>query len=74
MQKQKIVITLHAGELQDVERIVADRDGTLAIQFVTNVIKPKVDAARDKGHCKPIFEWHRGQPEKIQPPPRSRRL
>jgi len=68
MRRQKIVITLGAEDLQDVERIVADRDGTLAIEFVTKIIKPRVDSARDRGHCKPIFEWHRGQPEKVEPP------
>lgn len=69
MQRQKIVITLRAQDLQDVERIVADGDGALAVQFVTKVVKPQVDMACNKGHCKPIFEWHRGQSEKIQPPP-----
>ena len=69
MQRQKIVITLGAEDLQDVERIIADRDGALAVEFVRKIIKPRVDDALDKGHCKPIFEWHRGQPEKIKPPP-----
>jgi len=69
MQRQKIVITLSAEDLQEVERIVADRDGNLAVEFVRKIIKPRVDDALDKGHCKPIFEWRRGQPEKIEPPP-----
>ncbi|MBN2593099.1 MAG: hypothetical protein JXA81_06305 [Sedimentisphaerales bacterium] len=68
MQRQKIVITLDAKDLQDVERIVADRDGALAVEFVRKVIKPRVDDVLDKGHCKPIFESRRGQPEKIEPP------
>jgi len=69
MQRQKIVITLGVEDLQEVERIVADRDGTLAVDFVRKIIKPRVDDALDKGHCKPIFEWRHGQAEKIKPPP-----
>ncbi len=68
MQRRKIVITLGAEDLQDVERIVAHRDGALAVDFVRKVIKPRVDDALDKGHCKPIFEWHRGEHMKIEPP------
>jgi len=69
MQSEKVVITLGRKDLQDVQRIVLDRDNKMALEFVEKIIKPQVDAALDKGHCKPIFEWRRGQPEKIQPPP-----
>jgi len=69
MQNAKVVITLDAQQLQQVERIVLDDDQKMALTFVKNVLKPAVDAALGKGHCKPIFEWRRGQPEKIEPPP-----
>ncbi len=69
MQRQKIVITLGVEDLQEIERVVNDRDGNLAVEFVRKVIKPRVDDALDKGHCKPIFEWRHGRAEKIEPPP-----
>jgi len=69
MQRQKVIITLGVQEVQKVQRIVLDRDEAMALEFVKKIIKPQVDTALDKGHCKPIFEWRRGQPEKIQPPP-----
>ena len=69
MEKQNFVISLGIQELQQVERIVLDDDQQLALTFVKNVIKPAVDAVLGKGHCKPIFEWHRGENMKIAPPP-----
>jgi len=69
MERQNVVISLDIQQLQQVERIAMDDDREMALTFVKNVIKPVVDAALGKGHCKPIFEWRRGQPEKIQPPP-----
>lgn len=66
---QKISITLDAMDLQNIERIVLDGDKYMALAFVQKTIKPRIDAAWGKGHCKPIFEWRRGQQEKIQPPP-----
>jgi hypothetical protein len=69
MERQNVVISLDFQQLQQVERIVLDDDQQAALTFVKNVIKPAVDAVLNKGHCKPIFEWQRGQPEKIQPPP-----
>jgi len=69
MTADKIIITLDAEDLQTIERIVGDRDSKLAVEFVRKIIKLRVDTTLDKGHCKPIFEWRRGQPEKIQPTP-----
>lgn len=69
MERQNVVISLDAEQLQQVERIVLDDDQQAALTFVRNVIKPAVDNVLNKGHCKPIFEWRRGQPEKIEPPP-----
>ena len=69
MHRQKVIITLGAQELQKVERIAVDRDNLRALEFVRKIIKPRVDEPLDKGHCKPIFEWRRGQPVKIEPPP-----
>jgi len=69
MQNAKVVITLDAQQLQQVESIVLDNDQQAALTFVKNVIKPAVDTLLGKGHCKPVFEWRHSQPEKIQPPP-----
>ena len=69
MENQNVVISLDVQQLQQVERIVLDDDREKALMFVKNVIKPAVDGVLNKGHCKPIFEWRRGQPEKIEPPP-----
>jgi hypothetical protein len=69
MERQNVVISLDIQQLQQVERIVLDDDQQAALTFVKNVIKPAVDAALGKGHCRPVFEWRRGQPEKVKPPP-----
>jgi hypothetical protein len=69
MQDEKVVITLDGQQVQELERIALDDDQQMALVFVKNVIKPAVDAVRGKGHCKPIFEWHRGENIKTEPPP-----
>lgn len=68
MQVEKVVITLDGNQVQELERIALDDDHEMALTFVKNVIKPAVDAVLGKGHCKPIFEWHRGENMKIVPP------
>ena len=69
MQRDKVVITLGAEQLQEVERIVVDRDNLGALEFVKKIVKLQVDAALNKGHCKLVFEWRRGQPVKMEPSP-----
>ena len=66
---EKIVITLDAAHLQQIERIALDDDTEMALQFVKNVVKPGVDAVMNRGHCKPTFEWRRDRPIKTEPPP-----
>ena len=68
MERQNVVISLNADQLQQVERIVLDDDQQMALTFVKNVLKPAVDDVLNKGHCKPIFEWRRGEHMKIKPP------
>jgi hypothetical protein len=69
MQDEKVVITLDGKQVQELERIALDDDHQMALIFVKNVIKAAVDAVLCKGHCKPIFEWDRGENMKIEPPP-----
>ena len=73
MQEKKVVITLSPTEAQEVERIVLDRDRALALNFVENVVKPQVEAALDKGQCRPLFEWRQGHADKLEPPTGARR-
>ena len=68
MQDEKGVITLDGKQVQELERIALDDDQQMALTFVKNVIKPAADAVRGKGHCKPIFEWDRGENMTIEPP------
>lgn len=50
--EQKVVITLDAEELQELERILMDRDEKDALQFLREHVEKKVEAAT-KAHCKP---------------------
>jgi hypothetical protein len=69
MQDEKVVITLDGKQVQELERISLDDNQQMALTFVKNVVKPAVDAFLGKGHCKPIFEWDRGENIKTEPPP-----
>ena len=60
MPEQKVVISLTAVDVQAVERAVLDRDAESALGLLTTVIKPQIDAALLKGHCRPAFEWQAG--------------
>ena len=66
------MIALSERDIQAVEQAVIDRDGESALHFLARVIRPKVEAALDKGHCKPIFEWGGSDPGVIQPPSRQK--
>jgi hypothetical protein len=52
--EQKVVITLDAGELQELERILMDRDEKEALRFLRERVEKKV-AAATRTHCKPAF-------------------
>lgn len=54
--KEKIIISLNQKEQIELERIVIDEDRVLALRFLKEVVKKKVDKANAEG-CKPVFEW-----------------
>jgi len=53
--ERNIVITLGAEELQELERILIDRDEKEALRFLREHIEKKVNAATRTG-CKPPFD------------------
>lgn len=53
--EQTIVITLDAADLQELERILMDRDEKDAFRFLTERIEKKVREAT-RPHCKPPFD------------------
>jgi len=68
--EKKVVICLNQENLQAVERAVLDRDAQAALDFLTRVIKPRIDAELNKPHCRPVFEMTRGTDLRITGPPR----
>lgn len=56
MPERKIVITLSENDVQSVEQAVLDRDGEAALDFLIQVLKPRIGTALVKGRCKPDFE------------------
>jgi hypothetical protein len=53
--EQRIVVILDARDLQELERILIDRDEKGALRFLHERIEKKVEGAH-KGHCKPPFD------------------
>ena len=60
MPEKKVAITLTESDIQRVEQAVVDRDGESALDLLRTVVKPQIDAALYRGHCKPAFEIERG--------------
>lgn len=56
LMREKIIISLSQKEQIELERIVIDEDQVLALRFLKEVVKKKVDKANAEG-CKPVFEW-----------------
>jgi hypothetical protein len=52
---QRIVITLDAEDLQELERILIDRDEKDAFRFLHERIEKKVHEVA-KAHCRPPFD------------------
>jgi len=51
----RLVITLDAKDLQELERILIDQDAKDALRFLDERIAKKVKVA-DRPHCKPPFD------------------
>jgi len=54
MQSEQVVIAFSAPELQQLERIVMDRDKSMALEFVQKVIKPRLDAINKRQLHRPL--------------------
>ena len=52
---QRIVITLDARDLQELERILIDRDEKDALRFLHEIFEKKVQKTT-KAHCRPPFD------------------
>ena len=52
---QRIVVTLDARDLQELERILMDRDEKEALRFLHERLEKKVKAVT-KAHCRPPFD------------------
>ena len=69
MPDHKVVISLTAPDIQAVEQAVVDRDPETALELLTTVVKPRIDAVIHRGHCKPAFEIRPGTDlSAIRPP------
>ena len=60
MLKENTVITLYPEDLFRLHAILLDEDRDAALNFLSEVIKKKADAA-SKPHCRPVFELERGK-------------
>ncbi len=60
MLKENTVITLHPEDMFRLHAILLDEDRDAALDFLTEVIKKKAEAA-SKPHCRPVFELERGK-------------
>jgi hypothetical protein len=52
---QKVVITLDPEDLQELERILMDREEKDALRFLRERFEKKVQKTT-KGHCRPPFD------------------
>jgi len=68
MGPQKVVIPFGPEEIQEIERIVVDRDSVKALEFMEKVVRARIAASLDKGHCRPAFELGGKLPENLAPP------
>ncbi len=60
MPEKTVAIILRESDIQRVEQAVLDRDVQAALGLLMMVVKPQIDAALYRGHCKPAFEIERG--------------
>ena len=72
MAERKVLVVLNEMHVQEVTRAVVDRDRDAALALLDTVIKPQMDAALSKGHCRPAFEMKQGTDlSTLRPPPRE---
>ena len=59
MEQEKVVIVFSAPEAVEAQRIVLDQDAAGALDLVTHVVAPQIEAILHRGHCKAAFEGGR---------------
>ena len=70
MPERRIVVVLDEIDIQALERALVDADSRAALEFLREVLRPKVDKELSTGHCRPFFELDKGGGNVIvQPPP-----
>jgi len=70
--ERKVVLTLNEREIQWVEQAVLDADAESALQFLREVVKPRMDEVLNRPGCKPVFEWGTGEELRPTGPPDGR--
>lgn len=68
-RERKATITLVAQEIQWVEQAVLDGDGESALEFLRQVVKPRMDEVLNRPGCKPVFEWGTDMDHRPSGPP-----
>ena len=68
-EERKVVVTLTEQEVQWVEQSVLHEDAQAALEFSRDLLKPRVDETANRPHCKPIFEWDKGEELRPSDPP-----
>ena len=69
MTRRNVVIVLKERDLQEFFRAVLDRDGELALKFLDEVVRPRVERELGRPHCRPAFEMTGPDLSAIAPPP-----
>ncbi|MFP4027546.1 MAG: hypothetical protein ACLFWL_07130 [Candidatus Brocadiia bacterium] len=69
MPERKATITLGEEDIQHLEQALLDEDAGSAMQFLREVVKPRVDKVLNRHHCRPVFEWGTGEELRPTGPP-----
>jgi len=70
-EERKVTVTLTEREIQWVEQAVLDNDARAALEFLRDVIKPRIDKVVNRPHCRPVFEWGTDLDFRPSGPPRE---
>ncbi|MFO8007683.1 MAG: hypothetical protein R6V05_08115 [Candidatus Brocadiia bacterium] len=60
-QERQATVILGEREIQWVEQAVPDGDAESALEFLREVVEPRMDEALNRPGCKPVFEWDTGE-------------
>jgi hypothetical protein len=68
--ERQVTIVLDERQIQWVEQAVLDGDGKSALEFLCDVVKPRMDNVLNRPGCKPAFELQFGEELPAGPPDR----